>query len=137
MKQVLFALMVLVIAAWTAPAFGQEVTLLDQVKGKTEAEVVTFMQGLNDTELASLIAQAVNAAIADPTNVATVALRDLVLRAGAIQCYCGGHSSCRPGHNHWQGRPGRSHHHRACPASSAEPAAPAAWTEWRRDQQAY
>jgi len=82
MKQVLFALMVLVIAAWTAPAFGQDVTLLDQVKGKTEAEVVTFMQGLNDTELASLIAQAVNAAIADPTNVATVALRDLVLRAG-------------------------------------------------------
>lgn len=82
MKQVLFALMVLVIAAWTAPAFGQEVTLLDQVKGKTEAEVVAFMEGLNNEQLASLIAQAINAASNDPTNAATVALRNVVLNAG-------------------------------------------------------
>ncbi|MDD4537659.1 MAG: hypothetical protein PHT80_01485 [Lentisphaeria bacterium] len=82
MKQVLFALMVLVIAAWTAPVFGQEATLLDQVKGKTEAEVVTFMNTLNDDQLASLIAQAINAANNDPTNAATVALRGLVLSAG-------------------------------------------------------
>lgn len=75
--------MVLVIAAWTAPAFGQEVTLLDQVKGKTEAEVVAFMEGLNNEQLASLIAQAINAANNDPTNAATLALRNVVLSAGS------------------------------------------------------
>lgn len=84
MKQVLFALMVLVIAAWTAPVFGQEASLLDQVKGKTEAEVVTFMQGLNNDQLASLVAQAVNAAIAEPNNAAVVAQRDLILRAASM-----------------------------------------------------
>ena len=90
MKQVLFALMVLVIAAWTAPAFGQVfgqvlpgATLLDQVKGKTEAQVVAFMDGLNNEQLASLIAQAINAAKDDPTNVATVALRNIVMSAGS------------------------------------------------------
>ncbi|MGI5922778.1 MAG: hypothetical protein GX945_04820 [Lentisphaerae bacterium] len=81
MKQVLCALMVLIVAAWTVPVFGQQASLLDQVKGKTEAEVVAFMQGLSDEQLASLVADAVNAAAAEPGNAAVVALRDLTLKA--------------------------------------------------------
>lgn len=84
MKQVLCALVVLVIAAWTAPVFGQEASLLDQVKGKTEAEVVAFMQSLNNDQLASLVAAAINAAAVDPNNAAVVAQRDLILRAAAM-----------------------------------------------------
>lgn len=86
MKQVLFALMVLIIAAWTAPVFGQGATgtLLDQVKGKTEADVVAFMQKLSNDEIASLVVQAINAAAVDPDNAAVVAQRDLILKVAAM-----------------------------------------------------
>jgi hypothetical protein len=83
MKQVLFALLVLLVAVWTAPVFAQDASLLDQVKGKTEAEVIVFMGQLNNEQLASLLAEAINTASADPANAAAAALRNLVLSAGS------------------------------------------------------